>query len=94
MSAQFDALKEKIATESVAQLPLMVARLENALKIQATATIAAALITAAGRPVSVEEALAVRRDIHFALYGPDLANRVSFNGWEKDKDVRLRKPFK
>jgi hypothetical protein len=94
MSEPIQALQEKLATDAVAQLPLMVARLEYALKIQTTAVLAAAIVQAAGRPVSVEETLAVRQDVHFALYGPELTGRGSYDEWLKRKDARLHRPFK
>jgi hypothetical protein len=94
MSDQIQALQEKFAGDAMTQMPLVIARLENALKIQTTATIAAAVIQASGRPVSVEEALALRQDIHYALYGPELTGRGSFEEWKKQKETRLRSPFK
>jgi hypothetical protein len=94
MSDQVHALQEKFAGDALMQMPLVIARLENALKIQTTATLTAAIIQASGRPVSVEEALALRQDIHFALYGPELSGRGSFEEWKKQKEARLRSPFK
>jgi len=94
MSDQIQALQEKFAGDTMLQLPLVIARLENALKIQTTATLAAAVVQASGRPVSVEEALALRQDIQFALYGPELSGRGSFEEWKKQREMRLRNPFK
>jgi hypothetical protein len=94
MPDHMHALQEKFAADAVAHLPLVIARLEYALKVQTTATLAAAVVQASSRPVSVEEALAVRQDVHFALFGPELTGRGSFEEWQKKRDARLHRPFK
>lgn len=93
MSYPIQSLQEKFAADVVAQLPLLVARLEHALRTQTTAILAAAIVQASSRPVSVEEALAVRHDVHLALFGPELTGRGAFEEWHRKKDTRLRRPF-
>ena len=46
MSDQIQALQEKLAGDTMMQMPFVIARLENALKIQTTATLTAAIIQA------------------------------------------------
>jgi hypothetical protein len=94
MSEPSQALQEKFASTAMIQLPVIIARLEYALRIQTTATLAAAVVQASNRPVSVEEALVVRQDVQFALFGPELAGRGSFEEWQKKKETRLHRPFK
>jgi hypothetical protein len=94
MSEQSQALQEKFASTAVTQLPVIIARLEHALRIQTTATLAAAVVQASNRPVSVEEALGVRQDVQFALFGPEFTGRGSFDEWQKKKEARLHRPFK
>ena len=73
------------------------ARLETALKMSACATLASAIIAAAGRPVSVQEALDLQRDVYNANYGGELSGHGSYQGsyqaWSKTKDERLKKTF-
>jgi hypothetical protein len=68
---------------------LVLARLTDALKWQTAATLAAAIITASGRPYSVAEALEVLNDVRFAL-NPE-PNFAPYQEWEKTKEARLSK---
>jgi hypothetical protein len=61
------------------------ARLANATEQAAAATIVAALITAAGRPHSVDEALDLLRDVRFSLN--PTPNIGSYQQWVKTKDT-------
>jgi hypothetical protein len=47
--------------------PYEVLKLVNAMQTNAAASLASAIITASGRPHSVEEALNVLRDVHFSF---------------------------
>jgi hypothetical protein len=58
-------------------------------KAQTAATLAAAVISASGRPWSIEQALDIKRDIQAALY--PAPNHGWYKEWEKTKDARLRK---
>jgi hypothetical protein len=68
---------------------LVIAQLSEAVKWQCVATLASAIITASGRPYSIEQALEIAQDIRFALYPEPQAG--SYKEWEKTKDERLRK---
>lgn len=60
----------------------------EAMKQQAVATLASAVIAASGRAHSIQEALDIARDIHFAMYpAPGLG---TYQEWAKTKDVRLK----
>lgn len=56
---------------------------------QVVATLAAALITASGRPHSIAETLDLFRDVQFGLY-PD-PRTGGYNVWAEEKDERLRR---
>lgn len=49
----------------------------------------AAIISAMGRPVSVEEVLKIQSDLWFSLYGD--RNHGTYKEWAKTKDERLAK---
>jgi hypothetical protein len=69
--------------------PQVFAQLTEATKLQAGVTLAAAIITASGRPCSIEEALAIANDVFFAMYpAPNLG---IYQEWVKTKDARLKK---
>jgi hypothetical protein len=63
-------------------------RLVNATQKTAAATIAAALIAAAGRPHSVDEAAALLRDVEYTLYPQ--TNLGVYQAWEKSKKTGQR----
>jgi hypothetical protein len=65
------------------------AQLTAATRQQNAVTLAAAIITASGRPHSIEQALEIQRDIYFALYGD--RSTGAYQEWEKTKDARLKK---
>jgi hypothetical protein len=69
------------------------ARLETGLRTCACATLASAIIAAAGRPVSVQEALDLQRDVYNANYGGELSSHGSYEAWVKTKDQRLNTTF-
>jgi hypothetical protein len=62
-------------------------RLINATQHAAAATLAAALITASGRPHSVDEALELVRDIQYSLYPANYRNSGQYQAWEKSKQT-------
>lgn len=66
-------------------------QLVHATRANTVATMAAAIITASGRPFSIQQALDLSRDIHFAMhpiggYGANME-------WEKTKDQALAKVY-
>jgi hypothetical protein len=68
---------------------LALAQFTEATKWQTAATLASAIVTASGRPYSIEQALEIVHDIHSAMnpgrnFGP-------YKEWEKTKDARLKK---
>jgi hypothetical protein len=58
-------------------------------KWQSATTLASSLIIASGRPHSIQQALDLARDIHFALY--PVSNDPAYKEWEKTKHARLNK---
>ena len=58
-------------------------------KAQIAATLAAAIITASGRPHSVQQALDIANDIQFAMYPAH--GYGHYTEWEKTKAERLNK---
>jgi hypothetical protein len=55
------------------------------LQTTAAATLTAALIGAAGRPHSVDEAMRLFQDVHFSLFPQ--ANHGAYQAWQKNKDT-------
>jgi len=70
-----------------AKQPMM--QLTEATKQQAIATMTAAIIAASGRPHSIQQALDIARDIHFAMF--PVPNSGAYQDWAKTKDARLNK---
>jgi hypothetical protein len=52
-------------------------------------TLASAIIVASGRPHSIQQALDIARDIHFAMF--PVHNLGTYKDWEKTKHERLSK---
>jgi hypothetical protein len=65
------------------------AQLTEVTKWQSVNTLASAIIIASGRPHSVQEALDIARDIHFAMF--PVHNLAAYKDWEKIKHERLNK---
>jgi hypothetical protein len=65
------------------------AQLTEVTKWQSANTLASAIIIASGRPYSVQEALDIARDIHFAMF--PVHNSGAYKDWEKTKHERLNK---
>jgi hypothetical protein len=63
------------------------AQLTEATKWQAVNTLASAIIIASGRPHSIQQALDIVRDIHFAMF--PVHNPGAYKDWEKTKHGRL-----
>ena len=61
----------------------------DATKWQTACTLASAIITASGRPHSIQQALDITRDIHFAMF--PVHNLGAYRDWEKTKHERLNK---
>ena len=69
-------------------IPLaMVGQMTDALKWQPIATLTAAIITASGKPHSIQQTLDIANDFHFAMF-PN-PNFGAYREWEKFKDARL-----
>lgn len=71
----------------IPSIPL--AQLGETARNQVAATLAAALITASGRPYSIAEAIALKNDVYYALY-PNPGSGA-YQAWEKTKEERLKK---
>jgi hypothetical protein len=56
---------------------------------QANATLAAAIITASGKPHSIQQALEIQTDLYWAQ-NPDPGSGA-YQEWAKTKDARLTK---
>jgi hypothetical protein len=65
------------------------AQLTEVTKWQSVNALASAIIIASGRPHSVQEALDIARDIHFAMF--PVHNLAAYKDWEKIKHERLNK---
>ena len=89
--APLDKIKYESAVLAVSKIPQSIQRLENALKASATATLAAAVINAAHRPISIQEAMDIQRDIYFATYSGEFTGNGVYQEWAKTKDARLKK---
>jgi hypothetical protein len=61
----------------------------HAMHRQTTATIAAALVSASGKPHSIEQILAIVTDVHHAMFPQP--NTGAYIEWAKTKDARLKK---
>jgi hypothetical protein len=64
------------------------AKLINATQHAAAATLTAALITAAGRPHSVDEAMNLHRDVMYSLYPANFMNSAEYQTWQQHKQTR------
>lgn len=63
--------------------------LVQAQRATQVATLAAAVVAAMGRPVSVGEVLTIQSDLSFSLYAD--RNNGRYQDWAKTKDERLAK---
>jgi hypothetical protein len=61
----------------------------EATKWHTASTLASAIISASGRPHSIQQALDIARDIHFAMF--PVHNLPAYKDWEKTKHERLNK---
>jgi hypothetical protein len=64
-------------------------QLTEATKWQSASTLAASIITASGRPHSIQQALDIARDIRFAMF--PVHNDADYKEWEKTKLASLNK---
>ena len=64
-------------------------QLTEATKWQSASTLASSIIIASGCPHSIQQALDIARDIHFAMF--PLYNDAAYKEWEKSKLARLNK---
>ena len=78
-----------ITPQVVAEVPKQLQMLVTAQRGTEAATLAAAVIAAMGRPVSISEALEVRQDILFSLYTDH--GTAAYQAWRQVKDHRLAK---
>ncbi len=69
-------------------VPPAVAQL-SATRQQVAATIASAIMASSGRPYSIQQALEIVRDVHYALY--PAPNAEPYNEWAKTREARLSK---
>ncbi len=67
-------------------------QLTEAAKYQTAATLAAGIIAASGRPHSIEEAIALAHNIHFAIHPAPGYGR--YEAWAKTKDATLKEIHK
>jgi hypothetical protein len=64
-------------------------QLTEATKWHTASTLASAIIIVSGRSHSIQQALDIARDIHFAMYPSP--NSAAYKDWEKIKHERLNK---
>jgi hypothetical protein len=77
--------KQMAGAQSTLQDSAQMQRLINASQKAAAATIVAALITASGRPHSVDLALELLRDVEFSLYPQP--NLGAYQTWLQNKQT-------
>jgi hypothetical protein len=78
-----------IPPEALMQIAQQMAQLTEATRAQITATLASSIITASGRPHSIQQAMDIARDIQMAMYP---APQIGFyQEWAKTKAERLNK---
>jgi hypothetical protein len=65
------------------------AQLLNANRQQVTTTLASAIMIVSDRPYSIQQALELVHDIHYAMY--PAPNTGTYIEWAKTKDARLSK---
>jgi hypothetical protein len=68
---------------------VMLDQIVNAMRQQTTATVAAAIVSASGKPHSIEQFLEIMRDVHHAMHPQP--NTGAYIEWAKTKDARLKK---
>lgn len=61
----------------------------DATKWHTATSLASAIIIASGRPHSIQQALDIARDVHFAMF--PVPNLGAYKDWEKVKHERLNK---
>jgi hypothetical protein len=64
-------------------------KLAEATKWQTATTLASSIIMASGRPHSIQQALDIARNIHFAMF--PVPNDPAYKEWEKTKGASLNK---
>ena len=78
-----------IPPQMIAEIPKQLQMLVMAQRGTEAATLAAAVIAAMGRPISIAEALEIHRDVLYSLYTDH--GTVAYQAWSKIKDQRLAK---
>jgi hypothetical protein len=63
----------------------------EATRQQTVCTLAAAIITASGRPWSIEQALELKTDVYYALFGNLHHGSGHYQEWKKTSQQRLSK---
>jgi hypothetical protein len=78
-----------IPPAALMQLQQDMLHIREALKAQAAATLAASIVTASGRPHSIQQALDIARDIQMAMYPSPQSG--FYQEWAKTKEEKLNK---
>jgi hypothetical protein len=81
-----------IPPHAIAAISGSLEKLAEATKQQTVATLAAAIITASGKPWSIEQVLEVEHDIDFSIH--PAPNYGTYKEWLKTKDARQKKVHK
>jgi hypothetical protein len=81
--------EETIMSDLPPQVLQTLAQFTEATKAQTAATIAAAVVGAAGRPVSIQQVLDIARDVQFAIF-PNPGSQT-YVDWARTRDQRLGK---
>lgn len=66
-------------------------QMAEATRQQTASTLAAAIISASGRPWSVAQAIELKTDIYYSLFGGLFANSGHYQEWKKTQGPRLNK---
>jgi len=65
------------------------AKISSRLELSTVSTLTAAIVSAAGRPFSIEEVMEISRSLHFAMF--PAAGYGAYQEWAKTKDAQLKK---
>ena len=82
-------LDSPIPPQMIAEIPKQLQMLVQAQRSTEVATLAAAVVAAMGRPVSVAEVLEIREDLWLSLYADRQSGK--FQEWTKTRTERLAK---
>lgn len=81
-----------VPPEAVHEIGNQLQALVLAQRDAASATLAAAIVSAMGRPVTLAEVVEIQRDVSFSLYPQ--RNYSSYSTWQATRAKQLTEPYK